>query len=453
MEDALKEMLAEWFSRELPALTERDIEIRPSELVVALVGPRRSGKTCLLFQTAKEMREMGYGERSIAYIDFEDLRLRGLTPDHFSAFVKVIHEVLREKGNKIVLLLDEVQRLKEWEGWVRTLHNSGRYLIVITGSSSKLSAAEVSTSLRGRYIPKLVLPFSFSEFLRHRGVSIDAEGLRAPEARGMVLQCLADYMDFGGFPEVVKLEGDSNKTELLNAYRETMFYRDVVERFRVRDVSSLEYFAKALGECFGKPFSISKMEKTFRSMGISKSKRTLSNYIKFFESAFFVFTVEKMGYKARERAQQPKKVYPLDMGMYRIHTRFSEDIGVAMECAVAISLFKSRFGGGCEVFYWRDYQGREVDFVVKEGPRVIRLIQVTYATSREGIEPREAEALIRASTEVGCDELLMITWDYEGAEGVGDGSGREVQFVPLWRWLLGQGAGAPKGDGQPGAPA
>jgi len=434
----LREMLAEWFSRELPPLIEREIKIRPSDSVVSLVGPRRSGKTCLLFQTAKELREMGYGERGIAYIDFEDLRLRGLTPDDFSTFVKVIHETLKEKDGRMVLLLDEVQMLKDWEGWVRTLHNSGRYLIVITGSSSKLSTAEVAASLRGRYLPKLVLPFSFREFLRFRGVDAESGG-EAPEARGRVLQCLSDYMNFGGFPEVVKLDGEGSKTELLKVYMETIFYRDVVERFRVRDVSSLEYFSKALGECFGKPLSISKLEKTFRSMGIGKSKRTLSSYMRFFESAFFVFTVEKMGYKARERAQQPKKVYPLDMGMYRIHAGFSADLGRMMECTVAISLFRWRFAGGGEVYYWRDYQGREVDFVVKEGSRVARLIQVTYASKREGVEPREVEALIRASAELGCDDLLTITWDYEGEEDAG--GGREVRFVPLWKWLLGWAGG------------
>ncbi len=81
--------------------------------------------------------------------------------------------------------------------------------------------------------------------------------------------------------------------------------------------------------------------------------------------------------------------------------------------------------------YWRDYQGREVDFVVKEGPKVARLVQVTYASDREGVGRREAEALIRASAELGCNELLTITWDYEGEEeAVG---GRMVRYVPLWK--------------------
>lgn len=73
--------------------------------------------------------------------------------------------------------------------------------------------------------------------------------------------------------------------------------------------------------------------------------------------------------------------------------------------------------------YWRDYQGREVDFVVKEGPKVARLVQVTYASDREGVGRREAE--------LGCNELLTITWDYEGEEETG--GGRMVRYVPLWK--------------------
>ncbi|MEN3056172.1 MAG: DUF4143 domain-containing protein, partial [Candidatus Methanosuratincola petrocarbonis] len=199
------------------------------------------------------------------------------------------------------------------------------------------------------------------------------------------------------------------------------------------DVSSLEAFSRMLGESLGKAFSISKAEKSFRSAGIKKSKRTLSEYLRYFESAFFLFTVEKMGNKARERALQPKKVYPIDPGIYGIYTRFSEDLGVLMECAVAVETFREKFSGGSEVFYWRDYAGREVDFVVRRGTRVEQLIQVTYATARDEIMGREIEALIRASEELSCKSLLVITWDCEGEEDVG---GRTVRLVPLWKWLL-----------------
>ncbi|MEN3062083.1 MAG: ATP-binding protein [Candidatus Methanosuratincola petrocarbonis] len=436
MEKAIGEILSEWFAKDLPELVEREMDV-PIEggQVVALVGPRRAGKTSLLYQVAKRLLREGYNRRNLAYIDFEDVRLGSLGSSHFSVFLKSISEHLEEKegDRKIVLLLDEIQRVEGWESWVRTLHNSGKYWIAVTGSSSRLSTAEIATQLRGRYIPRLVLPFSFREFLRLKGERTDPTAISTPEGRGRILRLLREYLRWGGFPDVAKAAGEDRKAELLRVYRDTIFYRDVVDRFRVRDVSSLEAFSRMLGESLGKAFSISKAEKSFRSAGIKKSKRTLSEYLRYFESAFFLFTVEKTGNKARERALQPKKVYPIDPGIYGIYTRFSDDLGVLMECAVAVETFREKFSGGSEAFYWRDYAGREVDFVVRRGTRVEELIQVTYATARDEIMGREIEALIRASEELSCKSLLVITWDYEGEEDVG---GRTVRLVPIWKWLL-----------------
>ena len=88
---------------------------------------------------------------------------------------------------------------------------------------------------------------------------------------------------------------------------------------------------------------------------------------------------------------------------------------------------------GFEVFYWKDYQGREVDFVIKEGREITNLIQATYATSREAIDDREIKSLVMASKELRCKSLLIITWDYEGSI-VRDG--KKIVLVPLWKWLL-----------------
>ncbi|MEA3323861.1 MAG: hypothetical protein U9Q37_01815 [Euryarchaeota archaeon] len=82
-----------------------------------------------------------------------------------------------------------------------------------------------------------------------------------------------------------------------------------------------------------------------------------------------------------------------------------------------------------EIYYWKDYQHREVDFVLKNGLRIEQLIQVTYAGSREDIAARETKALLKAGEELQCNDLLVITWDYESDDGA-------IRFLPLWKWLL-----------------
>ncbi|MEM1558292.1 MAG: ATPase, partial [Thermoproteota archaeon] len=89
-----------------------------------------------------------------------------------------------------------------------------------------------------------------------------------------------------------------------------------------------------------------------------------------------------------------------------------------------------------EISYWREYgkrDGKEVDFIVRSGFTVKELIQVTYANSRGEIEKRELESLIKASEELKCNNLLIITWDYEGEIEVED---KKIKCQPLWKWLL-----------------
>lgn len=74
-----------------------------------------------------------------------------------------------------------------------------------------------------------------------------------------------------------------------------------------------------------------------------------------------------------------------------------------------------------------------MDFVLKDGSKIKQLIQVTYASSKEEIEMREKRALIKASEELKCDNMLIITWDYEAEE---EFKGKQIKIIPLWKWLF-----------------
>ena len=103
-----------------------------------------------------------------------------------------------------------------------------------------------------------------------------------------------------------------------------------------------------------------------------------------------------------------------------------------MENVVFVQLKKKELSGEIDLFYWES-RAHEVDFVIKEGLNIRRLIQVTYAEERDEVKKREVEALLKASDALRCKDLLCITWDYEGEEKI---KRKRVKFVPLWRWLL-----------------
>jgi hypothetical protein len=104
-----------------------------------------------------------------------------------------------------------------------------------------------------------------------------------------------------------------------------------------------------------------------------------------------------------------------------------------MENLVFLELEKLELNNINEIYYWKDYQQNEVDFIVREGVKIKQLIQVTYASARDEIERREIKALLKASKELKCKNLLVITWDYEDEEKF---DGKKINFVPLWKWLL-----------------
>ena len=166
------------------------------------------------------------------------------------------------------------------------------------------------------------------------------------------------------------------------------------------------------------------------------SDHTAKNYLEYLRESYLFLFLDRFSFKPFEKESFPKKIYCIDTGFYEaVGYKFSENTGKIMENAVAVELLrrKSYWQSDWEIYYFRDYQQREVDFVVKEGLDVKQLIQVTYASGRDEIEKREIRSLLKASDVLECKELFCITWDYESEEEV---KGKKIKFVPLWKWLL-----------------
>jgi predicted AAA+ superfamily ATPase len=141
-------------------------------------------------------------------------------------------------------------------------------------------------------------------------------------------------------------------------------------------------------------------------------------------------------FKLKEQFKAPKKVYCIDSGLAaNIAFKLSKDQGKIMENVVFIELLRRKLYQNLdwELYYWKDHRGREIDFVVKASESVKQLVQVTYASTEDEIEPRELEAFEVAAAELRCENLLVITWDYEGVTAIGN---KTVKLVPLWKWLL-----------------
>jgi predicted AAA+ superfamily ATPase len=432
-----KIVLREWKEKKLPEIVEREIKI-PMELnqIAAIIGPRRAGKTYQMFSTIKALMEKGISKENILYVNFEHERLSNLKAEDMRELIEVYYELFKPE-KRIYLFLDEIQKVENWEAWVRRIHESKEYYIYISGSSSKLLSKEIATQLRGRSIDFIIFPFSFREFLKAKKFEIsDINSFRYSEKFGKLLALLREYLEFGAYPEVVLESSEEIKIKILRSYYNTIFYRDLVDRFRIDNLSLLDIFLKYCLKNVAKYFSVSKTYNYLKSIGYKCSKQTLLDYLEFSRNVFFLFPIEIFSYSLKERRQYPRKMYVVDNGIITaIYPETKEEISKLMENVVAIELLRrGELNEKFEVYYWKEYgKKNEVDFVIKKGFDVHQLIQVTYASSKDEVEKREVKALIKASELLKCRDLLMITWDYEDEMEI---KNKKIIFKPLWKWLL-----------------
>jgi len=435
----MKEIIREWQEAELPQVLPRTIEIPTSvNKIIAIVGPRRSGKTYLLFWLAKELLSKGVPREKIIYVNFEDPRLLPFEARNFEVILDSYRELYPEVYSepdtaKAYLFLDEIQVVKNWEIAVRRIYDTRNFFIFITGSSSKVLSSEIATQLRGRAITFELFPFSFKEVLNARGIKID-ELTFYSGTRFSILKAFEEYLSYGGFPEVVLTEEKELKLRILKSYVETMFLKDLVERYEVRNQVVLRELVKYLATNVSSLFSVSAFFKWIKQ-AYPVTKRTLINYLDYLEDSRLFFLLRRYSFSLKEQALSPRKCYIVDLGLREVFGhRHSQDTGKSLENLVFIGLMERKARKPLlDVYFWRDSNKREVDFVVTEGGRVTELIQVCAEFPGPGIKERETKPLVAAAQKLKCDNLSVVTMNYEGEEII---EKKKIKFVPAWKWLL-----------------
>lgn len=405
------------------------IKIKDMKESISIVGVRRCGKSTISKQFLKYVIEKGAKKENTLYVDFEE----PLFSQYLNSNVlDIVYNAYREVLNPdefAYIVLDEVQNVPNWERWVRAKQEKGKVKIIVTGSSSKLMSSEFSTVLGGRNININIFPLSFREFVKFKGKNIKQyKGVVID--KNVVRSLLRDYLEFGGFPRVV-MEKKENKHTLLKEYFDSIIFRDIVSRYNIRDVRLLKALAIIMQTNISSHLSIGKLASILQDSFKRKiSLETVSRFLEYFKSAFFIFLVPIFSYKIKDQLHYPRKIYSIDTGLRNVVSfRFSEDMGKLYENIVFLELKRK----GKEIYYWKDSQQREVDFVIKEGTRVKELIQVCLNPENKKTKKRETDALIKAMDEFKIGNGTIITDDYKSEENF---DGKIIKFIPLYEWLL-----------------
>ncbi len=418
--DNLKYVIRQFVERKLPACRPRRLVLPTGTgKVVGLAGVRRSGKTFLFFDTIRRLTEQGADRRSIVYLNFEDDRLHPIRAEELDLVLRCLRELYPELLNqRVFIFLDEVQNVDGWERWVRRIQDTEDVEVYITGSSSRLLTRDLATALRGRSITLEVFPLSFCEVLAFRGIEVVSH---SAENESRVRRALETYLAWGGFPEIV-LADETLRPLILEEYASLMFYRDVVERYGVRNEKLMRELLRHAFRNTASLVTVSKLHRDFKSRGFSVSKNSLFEYLDYLEDAFLVFFAPIQDQSLRKQAHNPKKLHVIDSGLVAaFKANSARDVGHKLETAVYLEMRRVRK----ELFYYSN--GSEIDLCDGEGSFFINTCwRLTEAETRR----RELEAMDMGRARWPRARGLLLFHEYTpGVEG-------EIpEALPAWRFL------------------
>lgn len=432
MRELIRQKIVDALATPPPRFTRRDVRLPhiPGK-AFAVVGMRRVGKTTFLWQVISDRLQQGAPRESLLYFNFEDERLAGMTASDLQLILEeyyALYPQFRDR-HRVLFLFDEIQNVPGWERFVRRLLDTEQVEVFITGSSAALLSREVATSMRGRAVEVPIFPFSFREFLRHRGREPEAPVKRLPKAeRSMLQHSLLEYLQVGGFPEVQELE-PRDRYELLKTYVDVVLLRDVIERHSVSNVHALRWLVRHLLGAPAGPFSVHRFHRDLKSQGISVGKDTLHEFLSYLEDAFLIRIVWLDAASERKRMVNPRKIYLVDPGFIPVFARFGvSSLGPALETVVLLELERR----GAEVRYVRTPHGFEVDFLARYYDGREELIQVAAEVRDPETREREIRALLDAAELYPQASLHLITLEPETTTEIP----ANIRLHPAFTWLL-----------------
>lgn len=406
---------------------EIDLPVQP-ELIITVPGVRRAGKSSLLMLAVNKLLASGVNREQILWVNFDDERLDRMPMEELDEVLQAYREMYPDIELKdVYMFFDEIQNIDGWDLFVLRVFKSYCRNVYVTGSNAKLLSSEISTALRGWTLDYEMLPLSFREFCRFKG--IDAHSyLESDKAKRYA--AMEEYIHGGGFPKVVLSTDKSMKLRLLQGYFNTMLFRDLAERHAIKNIEALRYFLKRVMQNLTKTTSINAIVNDMRSNGVSVSKDDLYNWADWAVEAYLFVRYPKYSRSLVKENQSLRKYYVIDTGMRQaVLMPQSEDKGKLLENIVALELFRRR-GADRKMFYWQE--GRECDFVVQHEDYVEELIQVTWDMADEDTRKREIEGIKEAAKGTKCDKLTIVT--RERKETIEE-DGCRIEVVGIEEWL------------------
>jgi len=377
-----------------------------TDIIKVIVGQRRVGKSYLLFEIMSKLLAKD-PQTDIIYINKE---LANFDPIKNHNDLLTFIETNKTGKGKCYLFLDEIQDIEEWEKALRHLFAVGGYDIYCTGSNARLLSGEMATFLSGRYIEFKMNSLSYPEFLKFHELEESAESFEK-------------FYKYGGLPYLVNVSlSDRVAYEYAYSTYNSIVLKDVVERYKLRNIRLLNDLTTYMADNIGTAFSATRISMYLRSQRIDLSTKVILEYLQYLESAFILKRVKRADIKGKKIFEISEKYYFEDLGIRNSLVGYKPtDFGRILENIVYQHLIYK----GYKVFIGK-LDEKEIDFVAEQdGERVY--IQVTTYMTEEKTREREFGNLLEIK-----DNYPKLVVSMEDTDG---GSYKGIQQMNIRKFL------------------
>ena len=404
------------------------IQVVPGKATIC-IGVRRSGKSTYLFQIIQRLLDDGIPRENILYLNFFDDRLYNLRPGSLGLITEAYYSLFPEKKNTetVYCFFDEIQAFTGWEPFVDRLMRTEQCEVYITGSSSQMLSREIATQMRGRALSWELFPFSFREYLDYKG--IENTGPLSTKKRLLIQKAFDEYWKIGGFPEVAAFDRNL-RIKIHQEYFRAVLFRDLVERHNISHPKALMDLAHQLVDNTSSLYSINSLTGYLKSLGHKAPKSAVSDYLEWFEDAYFLFTTRIFDASQARSKTNPKKIYCID---HALVTSVSPSILVNSGHLLENLVFTALRRVSPNIYYYKTKSGLEVDFIAQMQNRSRLLVQVCESMYDPQTKKREVTALSGAMAELGQETGTIVTRNEQEEIKVDRG---KIDVVPAWRFLL-----------------
>lgn len=381
--------------------------------VIALIGARRVGKSTLAKLMIKELLKT-VNAKNIFFINLEKPEFIPYKKDAsylneiFDSYLKFINPNIEQK---IYFFIDEIQIFQGWELFIKSKYENSNIKFIITGSNSSLLTSDFATTLTGRVLKLFVESFSFSEFLNYKNIPHSSK-LERITNEIQISRAKDEYLKWGGYHDVISVENESVKKDILKNIAEDIILKDIVPKHNIINSSQIkDLFHYVVSN------ATTTLNYTTLSRKIEIDAKTIKEYIKYFEDNFLVSTISSYHTKITQQIKSAKKLYISDNGFLNLGVRRSLDNGANLENIVFLALKQP-----CkEVVYIKE--NYEIDFKCED-----ELIQVSYKMDSEKTKKRELRVFANFDKEKRYKHKI-ITYDKSG-------SFENIQMIKIEDFLL-----------------